>query len=227
MASYLYFHPKPVCDSYGNMNIYHDKFGNNEDPYIWSEQFLHSFCKITNYAYSKRTQNDIIFWISITINREDNSYNYLCDLVFKIEKWDFWYETFNEQKKAIVTNKELTINDAVVDGDEEAFEYHYSWINRGEHKWKPTYKRRRLTLKADPVLSFQPQNQQGNLVDITELLKTIVNFNIEKLPPKSGTSYKAIKLDEEQACKLYEEVNRLAFIKLKGKDLKNLRKKFS
>ena len=50
----------------------------------------------------------------------------------------------------------------VVDGDEEAFEYHYSWINRGEHKWKPTYKRRKLTLKADPVLSFQPQNQQGN-----------------------------------------------------------------
>ncbi|AWE63999.1 MULTISPECIES: hypothetical protein [Staphylococcus] len=225
MASYLFFHPKPACDTYGDMNIYHDKFGNNEDPYVWSERFLHSFCKITDYAYSKSTQKDIIFWISI--NKEGNNLKYLCDLVFKIEKWDFWYKTFSEQKDAIATNKELTINDAVVEGDEEAYEYHYSWINRGEHKWEPTYRRRRLTLKADPVLSFQPQNRQGNLLDVTELLKTIVNFNVEKSPAKSGTSYKAFELEEEQASKLYEEIKRLSFIRLKGRDLKNLRRNFS
>ena len=43
----------------------------------------------------------------------------------------FWYKTFSEQKDAIATNKELTINDAVVEGDEEAYEYHYSSITEG------------------------------------------------------------------------------------------------
>jgi hypothetical protein len=39
ISSYLIYHPKREKQIIGNLTVYHDKFGNNEDPYIWNDNF--------------------------------------------------------------------------------------------------------------------------------------------------------------------------------------------
>ena len=227
MASYLFFHPERKCCKHGCINIYYDDFNGNQDPYIWNENFLHSFCKITDYSYNKRTDQDVIFWISIIEDEKVNRYRYICDLVFKVKKCCFWYKSIEEQSNAIANNQFLRITDDIVEGKKNAFRDHYSWVEKGDHVWKANYKRRRITLKADENFSFQPQDACGNLTDITELLKEGVNFDVTRLPDKKGTSYKAFELTDEQSQKLYCEINRKAKIKLKGKKLECIREKLN
>jgi hypothetical protein len=93
---------------------------------------------------------DINFWVADTTFRDFN--HLFCDLVFVIAERKVW-----EDKHSIKRS------DPIVDSD-FAFRDHYRWVER-QHRW-PSTKRQQITLKADPMRSFQPQTESGSLIDV-------------------------------------------------------------
>ena len=47
IGGYLIYHPERDVSTFGHYTVYHDSFVGNQDPYIWSPQFLHTYCHIT------------------------------------------------------------------------------------------------------------------------------------------------------------------------------------
>ncbi|UXR69680.1 hypothetical protein MUA26_00440 [Staphylococcus sp. IVB6246] len=221
MVSYIFVHPKREKTVFGEYTIYHDAFSHNQCPYIWNKQFLHSYCKITDYSYNQSKEGEYIFWVSLP---KDNSQKCLCDLVFKVKTQEFWYNNILEQREAIRNNHHLSVDDAIVD-NEQAFEDHYVWVEKGQHVWREECNRRRLTLKADEELSFQPQDGNGELLDISNILKEIGIDIQNDLERNARNGYKPIKIEDKcQAKELYDNIKNNAAQKLYGKDLEIIRK---
>src|SRR4030042_2295763 len=140
MPGYLIYHPKRQRSKIDNLVIYHDSSRGNQDPYIWNRRFLHTYCHITQMSPKEEYIN---FWVS------GDSFplftQLYCDLVFVVQEKKYW------------TNRNfIAPNDPIVD-TAEAYNDHYQWAY--QHPYKS---RRRFTLKADPLLSFQPQTQSGD-----------------------------------------------------------------
>ncbi|MCK9612095.1 MAG: hypothetical protein M0R16_04245 [Bacteroidales bacterium] len=150
--NYLIYHPKRQVSEIGNLKVYHDSFGHNEDPYVWNKKFLHSFCHITQI---KPEVGSRIFWISGDTYPDFNKLN--CDCVFVVKEKRYW-----------TTANKIEITDPIVD-NEQTFRHHYNWVNPPYHE-HPFKKRRRYTLKADENKSFQPQDKNQNLIDIVPFL---------------------------------------------------------
>jgi len=202
--AYLIYHPAREKTVIGKLTIYHDEFGGNEDPYLWNDQFLHSFCHITQLP---NQEGQVNFWISGDIFPNFN--HLFCDCVFVIEEKHFWAKA-----------NEIDINDPIVD-DEQTFHHHYKWPGEpnGSHKF---LKRRRYTLKADRRKSYQPQNAKKELVDILPFL--IRNgYSREELISAitSDRGSRPMKLSNLVGIKLYEYLKRMAPIKLTGTMLKS------
>ena len=83
--NYLIYHPKRQISEIGDLKVYHDSFGHNEDPYIWNKNFLHSFCHITQI---KPEVGSRIFWISGDTYPDFNRLN--CDCVFVVKEKIYW-----------------------------------------------------------------------------------------------------------------------------------------
>src|ERR1043165_4628279 len=82
---YLIYHPKRERIFLNGLTIYHDKFSDNQDPYIWNDRFLHTYCHITQLSnYIGQTN----FWISGDVY--PNFTRLFCDCVFVIEEKLFW-----------------------------------------------------------------------------------------------------------------------------------------
>src|SRR6266567_3081991 len=64
MGSYLIHHPRRSLSVFGDLKVYHDPIGGNQDPYIWKTQFLHTYCHITQIELSSLVPKDLIFWVS-------------------------------------------------------------------------------------------------------------------------------------------------------------------
>lgn len=47
MSGYLIYHPSRSVATFDTVIVYHDHIGGNQDPYIWNEPFLHTYCHIT------------------------------------------------------------------------------------------------------------------------------------------------------------------------------------
>lgn len=210
-SGYLVYHPERRLQPVGKLKVYHDKFGGNEDPYIWNDKFLHTYCHITQLPNEPGQVN---FWVS---GDEWPNFNALyCDCVFWIKEKHFW-------KK----RNHIDRNDPIVD-NEQSWHHHYKWANEGHHKYK---KRRRYTLKAHPDWSFQPQDRKGNLLNILPFLikNGLSETRLKKnIVTKRGS--RPFHLDDELARKLYEYILGTAKTQLKGKQLKPLhphRKKFA
>ena len=203
MDSYLIYHPERCKTIIGDIKVYHDKIkkDSNQDPYIWNDKFLHTYCHITQL---KNEVGQINFWIS---GEYPNFCHLYCDCVFVISEKLFWKE-----------NQELDITDSIVD-NEMAYEHHYKWA-----KWQHELKRRRrYTLKADSEKSFQPQDLSQNLIDVLPFLNSN-GIQTDQLI-KSMTSVKGsrpFKLPNGLGQKLYDYLYQQASIKLKGSMLKNI-----
>lgn len=199
---YLIYHPTRQKTIAGNLTIYHDEFGGNEDPYVWNDKFLHTYCHITQLSNEEEQTN---FWISG--DTYPNFTQLLCDCVFVIGEKHFWK-----------TSNFISQSDPIVD-NEQTFEHHYKWVNNGHHTLQ---KRRRYTLKADPIKSFQPQDGNSNLVDILPFLN-LNGLTTEKLirlmTSKRGS--RPFPLDDTLGQGLYDYLVSTAAIKLFGKELKN------
>src|ERR1043166_1835911 len=84
-SDYLIYHPKREKERIGPYTVYYDKLTGNQDPYIWNEKFLHTFCHITQMTNEK---NQINFWVSgDTFPKFTKLY---CDCVFVIDKKYPW-----------------------------------------------------------------------------------------------------------------------------------------
>jgi hypothetical protein len=89
----------------------------------------------------------------------------------------------------------------------------------------PYKKRRRFTLKADPERSFQPQRQDGALINIIPHL-TRMGLSLDELRVglKAGYGSKPLRLPHETAVALYELLVWIAPIRLSGEAIEAERK---
>jgi hypothetical protein len=200
--TWLIYHPTRHRTVIGNLTIHHDKFGGNEDPYIWHDKFLHTYCHITQLT---NEPGQINFWVSG--DSYPNFKQLLCDCVFVIAEKYFWTHRNNIDR-----------SDQLVDNN-QTFEHHYKWANNGHHQLK---KRQRYTLKADSIKSFQPQEENGNLIDILPFLnrKGITTDKlICSMTSKRGS--RPLQLDSDLGLKLYNYLFSTATIKHLGRQLKN------
>ena len=201
---YLIYHPARKQTIVKGLTVHHDKFGGNEDPYIWNNNFLHTYCHITQLTNEKGQVN---FWISG--DTYPNFSQLLCDCVFVIDSKHFWTD-----------RNYIGRSDPIVDND-QTFEHHYQWANppHNHHHYK---KRRRYTLKGDSEKSFQPQDSRKNLIDILPFLNRngiSTDKLINSITSKKGS--RPFKLDNALGQKLYDYLFSKASIKLLGRQLKN------
>ena len=201
---HLIYHPQRDIYLANTIKVHHDRFGEkNEDPYIWNERFLHSYCHITQM---KSKVGDMNFWVS---GDNLNSFtSLLCDCVFVVDEKSGWNNS-----------NHLSPHDKIVE-DQLTFDHHYQWGGK-QHYFK---KRKRYTLKADPIKSFQPQFADGTLIDVVPYFLGVgISLDELRLGLKAGFQSKPMKLDPEVAQGLYEFLIKSAVIKLFGKELKALR----
>ncbi len=199
----LYYHPSRELNAFNNVKVYHDSFKNdNQDPYLWNDQFLHSFCHITQ---SSNDIEQINFWVSSDETRKKMNKLY-CDLVFVISEKHFW-----NHKNSIDRNEHFIDNDY-------CYDEHYNKF--GCHLFK---RKKRYSLKADPIKSFQPQDNDRNLMDILPFLNSL-GILTETLQEgmKAGFNSKPYKLNDNVTSELYKYLDQ-SQIKLIGRDLKKLR----
>jgi hypothetical protein len=203
---YLIYHPKRSQIDVGELIVYCDGFYHNEDPYIWNDKFLHSFCHITQL---KNEIGQINFWVG----GNTTSLNFtelLCDCVFVIEEKRYWTNANSIER-----------SDPIVDSD-ETFKHHYNWVNQGEHHFN---KKKRYTLKANCEKSFQPQDSNRKLIDILPFLnqqghtteEIITCFAMTK-NGKRAVNTRPMKISAELSEKLYDYCYS-ANVKLTGKQL--------
>jgi len=194
---YVIYHPKRQVSNVGQLKIYHDKFGGNEDPYIWNKKFLHSFCHITQISPIVGSH---IFWVSGDSYPDFTAL--FCDCVFVV-------------KEKIIWNNANSINfsDEIVDS-QQAFSHHYSWVNPPfkQHYFKS---KKRHTLKGDEDKSFQPQDKNFNLIDICPyLISTGYTLNhLRDRISKTSNGEKArnsrpLKIDGNTARLIYQELSK-------------------
>jgi len=208
--NYLVYHPEREVSEIGDLCVYHDSFNGNQDPYIWNEEFLHSFCHMTQLTTKI---NEIVFWVS-----GDSFPNFTklkCDCVFVIKQKIQWgTPNFIDRKNSMVES-------------DNAFEHHYKWVNKPhcEHIFT---KRTRYTLKADKERSFQPQDKNKNLIDILPFLikqgisiDTLINGIGKTVNGKRTINSKPFKLSNEISKKIYEYLSETSAIKIYGKMIVN------
>lgn len=165
-----------VVAKYGVRKVYCDDFSGNQDPYVWRERFLHSFCKITSLPCRDLRHGDYIFWISP--DRAQNEKRWLCDLVFEVDCVCAWEPKESKKRQECANNR---IQDTQLWGKlpsgEDSYEYHdhFKWVDcrapgvaNAQHAW--TWSRVRRTLVATEK-SYQPQCGDGSLVDVTGLVR--------------------------------------------------------
>jgi len=207
---YLVYHPKREITEIGKLKVYHDNFSDNQDPYLWNEQFLHSFCHITQLTVEPV---NILFWVSG--DTYPNFTKLLCDCVFVIDSKVYW-ENANQ----------IQPTDLIVD-NEQSFEHHYKWVNPpfNQHLFK---RRRRYTLKANSDKSFQPQTEKRDLIDVIPFFEqqgistdTLINSMSKNKSGKKSMNSRPFKLTPEQSLKLYDYLTENSPTKIKGKDIKS------
>ncbi|MDD5371583.1 MAG: hypothetical protein PHQ40_21090 [Anaerolineaceae bacterium] len=200
--NYLMYHPRRKKRIIDVVTIYHDQLTGNQDPYIWNRQFLHTFCHITQIQPGPGTIN---FWVS---GDTFPNFNYLyCDLVFVVAEKCIWPKAQN-----------INPDNPIVDSP-EAYNDHYQWAFH--HPFK---RRSRYTLKANPALSFQPQNQDGSLLDVVPFFLAM-DIPIADLRQgmQAAVASKPLGLSEDLSSALYSWIAETASVKLTGEQLQTIR----
>ncbi|GHP00782.1 hypothetical protein KSF_108290 [Reticulibacter mediterranei] len=204
------------------INAYSDDFSGNQDPYIWQKVFLHTYCHMGQMrdgfqckpkGHPEVDRGDILFWITSDVR---GNYTQLkCDLVFVVAEKQYWS-----------LPNQINRHDSPANTDsEDAFKEHYAWVEQHKLSDKMVAQGfRRFTLKADPAQSFQPQDANGNLLDIRPLLKRL-NVNLTALnkdlgPSEPGRFARPFLLEEQKARALYTMIRKSTFapIQLTGDD---------
>ncbi len=203
MASHLIYHPKRCRDTFGTTVVYFDRPRGNQDPYVWNDPFLHTYCHITELTAP--APGDFQFWVSG--DQFPDFTKLFCDLVFVVDKVYPW------------SNRDsISLSDPIVDS-QNAFDDHYKWAH--QHKFK---KRNRFTLKACSSNSFQPQDSSGALIDILPFLgQQGFHSATVQTAMKKGFASKPMQLTPLVAAALHTFLSQNAAIRLTGSVLQAIR----
>ncbi|MGB3510019.1 MAG: hypothetical protein WBA93_12405 [Microcoleaceae cyanobacterium] len=60
MSVYLIY-PSRVVSDFEIIRVYYDSTSGNQDPYVWNQKFLHTYCHIIQMSPKV---GDINFWVS-------------------------------------------------------------------------------------------------------------------------------------------------------------------
>ncbi|HEY1011514.1 MAG TPA: hypothetical protein VGE07_02340 [Herpetosiphonaceae bacterium] len=205
MPSYLIYHPARAVSVFDGRTVHYDHASNNQDPYVWNEQFLHTYCHITQM---RGEEGQINFWISGGNLRQFTQL--FCDLVFVVERKIYW-ERANQ----------IDRRDPLIDSA-DAFKDHYRWAMY-QHPFKT---RRRYTLKADAARSFQPQRADGALLDIVPFLaERGLGLDALRRGLRAGFNSRPMPLGDELARELYDWLAAEAEVRLTGAELRAIRRR--
>jgi len=203
MAHHLIYHPVRERREFGETLVYFDQTSGNQDPYVWSQRFLHSFCHATELRTPR--PGDLNFWVS---GDTFPAFTVLhCDLVFEVEEVVTWAAANSVAKE-----------DGMVDSA-YAYQDHYSWAHQ-----HPFTSKTRRTLKASPVRSFQPQRRDGTLINLISSLDDL-GYSLEEIRTslRKGFASKPMVLTDAEAMSLYAYIDREADIRLTGGVLSKIR----
>jgi hypothetical protein len=78
-AARLIYDPRREFRRFGETAVHFDSAKGNQDPYLWNDAFLHSYCHITQLHPEA---GDINLWVSG--DRFQELSNLYCDLVFVV-----------------------------------------------------------------------------------------------------------------------------------------------
>lgn len=204
MPDYLVYHPPRQTEQFGRLRVHFDAPRGNQDPYIWNQRFLHSYCHITQL--SAPNPGDRIFWVSSTNFR--TLPDLLCDLVFIVEERVYWENSAAVSRQGLVAGSD----------SEYAYADHYRWATQ-----HVLTRRRRYTLKANARTSFQPQNADGTLLDIRPMLLQLGVSQDQLLHMLATRGSKPLKLSPAIAQELYRTICKAASKKLHGATLARIR----
>lgn len=199
---------KPKDTSLG-MGIICDNFNRNQDPYIWANNFLYSYCKINpvqikSNIHTKLNKADYIFWV-LPVYHNNKLIHLYCDLVFHIKEIVEWSHPFPDKIE------KLKGTDYV---DENSYNDHFRWWIDHPKTLKKNQKGEfiRITYVAEEESSFQLIKKNGNskevFHDLIDLLRLDDENNVlsEKIKQesldyiKSGEVISKLKNGEELVC---------------------------
>ncbi|WP_157049520.1 hypothetical protein [Weissella kandleri] len=184
--------------------IFADDLKGNQDPFVWNKNFLNSYCK---KPWNRKYWNGIkyIIWVSST----DDGKIY-CDLVMLIKEYSAW-ENF-------VT--------PLYDGNLFANRDHYARFEEHttDNQRNNANNMTRTTLKGDSDKSFQPLDENGELIEISDILRSN-NVSIIKAKDKNGKNVQnnIIKLYDSNSKQIYEDIIERSAFKIKGNSLAKIR----
>jgi len=215
MSCYILHHYKRQKAEYKKWCfVYYENYKwNNICPYIFNKEFIHTFCKTPTI---KKEEWNINFWINAEWNEEWTKIEkVLCDIVFKIKKdgiiyWERANDLRWSKAKIILWYK---------NSQSHQYQNHFSWY--GQHILK---RQQRVSLFADKKESFQPQDENWNLVDIKDLLEVRYwkNELRKLLKPKRWIWVRRIELSDKDWATLYQEIISLTNKRIFWKDLSNI-----
>jgi hypothetical protein len=203
MASHLIYHPRRSTGTFSGTRVYYDRPSGNQDPYLWNDPFLHTYCHMTELVSPEK--GDIQFWVAgDTFPTFSALY---CDLVFTVRSRCIWTNA-----------NEIAASDPIVDSP-AAYHDHYRW-----HKQHFYKKRQRFTLKADSEQSFQPQTTEGDLIDILPWFNsTGCSTSSLRKKLKKGVASRPLVLPTDIAHALRSHLRTVAAVALTGAQLQQLR----
>lgn len=88
MANYIMLHQNRIEVKIDDTIVYCDNFKGNQDPYVWSERFLNTFCKTTQIKASQLKKGDTLFWFTRQGTPSDDKW--FVDLVFIVDEIIYW-----------------------------------------------------------------------------------------------------------------------------------------
>ena len=206
MSSHIVYHPRRRVAQFGSKSVYFDATRGNQDPYIWSTRFLHTYCHMTELQ--DPIKGDVNFWVSG--DRFPQFRQLFCDLVFVVDHVHHWPDA----------NYIASLDPAVE--STEAYTDHYMWASH-QHRF---LKKKRRTLKAHPRQSFQPQNGSGGLIDIVPFLRSL-GWTVPKLrlALQKGRGSKPLPLTPKISRALYHTIFQGSQTKLRGSQLRPIRQR--
>lgn len=152
------------ADDGNSYTVFHDGFGNhNQDPFIFTKQFIYSYCHITQLK--PLNKGDIVFFANVP-NENGQSYEIssaikkvICDLVFVVDHSQKWENSHTPPKNLSISKDALQ----------------YNLLMWTDHIFRRRY---RATYIADPEQSFQPKTAQDRLFNIYNLMNDSLKENL-------------------------------------------------
>ena len=216
MANYIMLHQNRIEVKIDDTSMYCDNFKGNQDPYVWSERFLNTFCKTNQIKASQLKKGDTLFWFTRQGSPSDDKW--FVDLVFIVDEISYW-EKSDKAEEAVDYPFEHynNVKLSTIKYDDFSYEDHYQWAGI-DHPKKSSRPKRRFTIVASKD-SYQPQTENKDLIEIDD--NCILDM-FDHFPDVRG-KFRCKEITDEQVEDIENFILANKKIELKGTDLFKLR----